>query len=332
MSSALSLATLLSIAASASAATHAVNLPSGFHTGTQTGIGSWFRANAGADSTNGASWCGYKYSDSDPLIAVPLSSMGGKTYNDDPAAWKAATQKYCGLEAKVTDPSTGKSKIMYIGDGFDEKWVKSANSVDIMLDAFIEIHGDPNGNKNDVIKNVQWELTGNRNTQYAAPGANDAPVDNPSKSSGKPSTPSAYPSKPSGNPSAPSPSSTEPEPSHGSPNQGGASTPVEAENTKEPANGTSNDNRDASKPTQEEASNDRAPSCEKPTEEASGENQDHVSGENQDSENQDHGSQDNRQQGDEANYAANYRRRATGNANSSLKCRGSPRNCASRRA
>jgi len=141
MSSALSLATLLSIAASASAATHAVNLPSGFHTGTQTGIGSWFRANAGADSTNGASWCGYKYSDSDPLIAVvcifllvmldptngivkPLSSMGGKTYNDDPAAWKAATQKYCGLEAKVTDPSTGKSKIMYIGDGFDEKWVK----------------------------------------------------------------------------------------------------------------------------------------------------------------------------------------------------------------
>lgn len=70
MSSILSFATLLSIAAPALAATHAVNIPSGFHSGTQHGIGSWFQAKADQDATNGISWCGYPYSNSDPLISV----------------------------------------------------------------------------------------------------------------------------------------------------------------------------------------------------------------------------------------------------------------------
>lgn len=50
--------------------------------------------------------------------------MGGATYNSDPVAWKQQTQKYCGLEAKVTDPSTGKTMLLYIGDAFDDNWVK----------------------------------------------------------------------------------------------------------------------------------------------------------------------------------------------------------------
>lgn len=49
--------------------------------------------------------------------------MGGHTFNSDPVAWKKETQKYCGLEAKVTDPSTGKTMLMYIGDSFDDRFV-----------------------------------------------------------------------------------------------------------------------------------------------------------------------------------------------------------------
>ncbi|KAH7141006.1 hypothetical protein EDB81DRAFT_761458 [Dactylonectria macrodidyma] len=44
-------------------------------------------------------------------------------------------------------------------------------SIDIMIDAFSAIHGNPNGDKNKVINPVKWELTGKVNTQYAAPGA-----------------------------------------------------------------------------------------------------------------------------------------------------------------
>ncbi|RGP60885.1 hypothetical protein FSPOR_10386 [Fusarium sporotrichioides] len=154
-----------------SASIYPVTVPSGFFSGPQTGIGSWYRASAGADSTTGTSWCGYKYSNSDPLFAVSLKAMGGATYGSNPTAWREQTRKYCGLEALVTDPTTGKSKLMYIGDAFDDAWVRTPASIDIMIDACSAIHGNPNGNKNDVIKNVKWELTGNVNTQYAADGA-----------------------------------------------------------------------------------------------------------------------------------------------------------------
>lgn len=49
-----------------------VNVPSGFFSGAQSGIGSWYRASTGQDSTNGQSWCGYKYYNSDPVFA-PVS-------------------------------------------------------------------------------------------------------------------------------------------------------------------------------------------------------------------------------------------------------------------
>lgn len=47
-----------------------VTVPSGFFAGPQSGIGSWYRANAASDSTSGRSWCGYDYYNSDPLFAV----------------------------------------------------------------------------------------------------------------------------------------------------------------------------------------------------------------------------------------------------------------------
>ncbi|KAF4953789.1 hypothetical protein FGADI_5782 [Fusarium gaditjirri] len=146
-----------------------VNVPSGFFPGPQAGIGSWYRASAGQDSTNGKSWCGYTYFNSDPVFAPSLEGMGGATYNSNPDAWREQTRKHCGLEAKVTDPTTGKSQLMYIGDSFDDTWFRV--NIDIMIDAYSIIHGNPNGDKNNVIKGVQWELTGRVNTKYAAPGA-----------------------------------------------------------------------------------------------------------------------------------------------------------------
>ncbi|RYN16372.1 hypothetical protein AA0112_g12543 [Alternaria arborescens] len=181
---------LVALIGSALADIHNVNLPSNFFDGPQSGIGSWYRASAGQDSTNGKSWCAYTYYNSDPVFAVSLKAMGGKTYNSDPAGWKAATQKYCGLEATVKDSKTGKQMLMYIGDAFDDKYVlvsyllesylakllsntvhQSPGSIDIMIDAFSNIHGNPNSNKNDVIKGVEWQLTGRVNTKYAADGA-----------------------------------------------------------------------------------------------------------------------------------------------------------------
>ena len=40
-----------------------------------------------------------------------------------------------------------------------------------MIDAFSNIHGDPNHNKDNVIQGVEWQLTGRVNTKYAADGA-----------------------------------------------------------------------------------------------------------------------------------------------------------------
>ncbi|KAG9187948.1 hypothetical protein G6011_01871 [Alternaria panax] len=164
---------LVALIAPALADIHNVSLPPNFFDDPQSGVGSWYRASAGQDSTNGKSWCAYTYYNSDPVFAVSLKAMGGKTYNSDPAGWKAAKQKYCGLEATVKDPKTGKQMLMYVGDAFDDEYGlvsclleydparspsntfhQSPGSIDIMIDAFSNIHGNPNGNKNDVIKGV----------------------------------------------------------------------------------------------------------------------------------------------------------------------------------
>ncbi|OAA80115.1 hypothetical protein LEL_03601 [Akanthomyces lecanii RCEF 1005] len=164
--------TLAAIAAQAYASIYPVSIPQGFFPGANNGvIGSWYRASAGQDATNGQSWCGYTYKNSDPIFAVSLKAMGGATYNSNPDAWRAQSRKYCGLEAQVTDPSTGKTSLLYIGDAFDDAWIKRTGSIDIMIDAFSNLHGNPNGNKNTVIDPCNWKLTGRVNTAYAAPGA-----------------------------------------------------------------------------------------------------------------------------------------------------------------
>ncbi|KAF5009143.1 hypothetical protein FDECE_4587 [Fusarium decemcellulare] len=168
MPSLYNLAILVAAAAvPASADIYPTKVPSGFFSGPQSGIGSWYRANAAQDDTKGRSWCGYDYYNSDPS----LKAMGGATWGSNPTAWKEQTRKYCGLEALVTDPSTGKTKLMYLGDAFDDKWVRSPASIDIMIDGFSAIHGNPNGDKNKVINPVKWEFTGKVNTKYAADGA-----------------------------------------------------------------------------------------------------------------------------------------------------------------
>ena len=52
--------------------------------------------------------------------------MEGATWGSNPDAWRAQTRKYCGLEAKATDPVTGNTKLMYIGDAFDDAWVRAS--------------------------------------------------------------------------------------------------------------------------------------------------------------------------------------------------------------
>lgn len=76
------------------AAIFPVTTPVGFFdNGAQIGIGSWFRASADQDATNGKSWCGYKYQDGDKVFAVvrpphiPLASL-------------ELTFRWCGLESE----------------------------------------------------------------------------------------------------------------------------------------------------------------------------------------------------------------------------------------
>ena len=73
MSSLKQLATISILAATSVADIYQVNLPEWSLNGPQSAIGSWYRASAGADSTNGKSWCAYEYFNSDPVFA-PVST------------------------------------------------------------------------------------------------------------------------------------------------------------------------------------------------------------------------------------------------------------------
>ncbi|EME81208.1 uncharacterized protein MYCFIDRAFT_85485 [Pseudocercospora fijiensis CIRAD86] len=133
-----------------------------FFPGVQTGLGSWFRAHNTQDHTNGHSWCNYPYTDDDPIFALCLSAMGGATFYTNETKWSESMAKYCSLEAKVTDPSTGKSMLLYIGDSFEDAYCQVR---------FKQLHGDPHDDKHNDINNVQWKLTGNKNARYSAPKA-----------------------------------------------------------------------------------------------------------------------------------------------------------------
>ncbi|KAJ3012643.1 hypothetical protein HKX48_006178 [Thoreauomyces humboldtii] len=147
----------------------------GAFVGSQSGIGSWFRASSGQDSTNGNSWCGYPYTDDTPGFAPDVWRMAG-TGNDPMYGnpnWAPIATKYCGLEAEVTDPSTGITKILYIVDAFDHQYVRSPGSIDIMTKAWESLTSQDANDKDIVIKGVQWKLTGKRNPKYAFKGPGD---------------------------------------------------------------------------------------------------------------------------------------------------------------
>lgn len=130
--------------------------------GVNSGVGSWFRTNAGSDSTNGQSWCETWYKDDwkcfAPSVGLMLDNYGG----DRVKAGKA----YCGREVKFTNPNNGKTAIGFICDGFDDRWAKRSGNSDLTIGLFNELTGKAfSNNKNDVIMNLQWELTGGVVTQ-----------------------------------------------------------------------------------------------------------------------------------------------------------------------
>lgn len=83
------------------------------------------------------------------------------------ALWEKYGTTWCGLEVEVVDPANPAGKrILAIVDAFD--WVPAARSdIDIMRLAWEQVAGRPAVSKLDVIKNVQWRLTGTRNPKYA---------------------------------------------------------------------------------------------------------------------------------------------------------------------
>lgn len=143
-----------------------VLLPWGFQ-GLQEGMGSWFRANHPQDSTNGHSWCNYPYLDSSPVFAPDISIMtNGTNAVWGHPDWVTYGTTYCGLEAKVYNPKTDTTILLYVGDAFDHAWVVSPGSIDIMIHSYDVLIGYYPLDKNDVIPYLQWEFTGNRNPQY----------------------------------------------------------------------------------------------------------------------------------------------------------------------
>ncbi|GAA5860368.1 hypothetical protein JCM3774_000394 [Rhodotorula dairenensis] len=128
-------------------------------------IASWFHTNAGSDSTNGHSWCYFPYNDNTPGVAISYKTMVDSAGGDEMAARKM----YCGLEVEVTTPE-GRSATLIVADAFDDKWVRTPTSLDIVYNAFGQLFGRTTDNKNDVIQNVSWKFTGNRNPRYVFNG------------------------------------------------------------------------------------------------------------------------------------------------------------------
>lgn len=135
-------------------------------------IGSWFRANN--DGTNGRSWCEFEYDDSMPIVAVPIDLM---------SSWKSggrmdenAKKHYCGKELilKAKDVNGNwQQATAYIGDAFDQRWVRTKYSLDIMYDLFRQLRGeDQQDDKNIVFKkgDMEWWLTDGFNEKYSFKG------------------------------------------------------------------------------------------------------------------------------------------------------------------
>ncbi|ORY73063.1 hypothetical protein BCR35DRAFT_333787 [Leucosporidium creatinivorum] len=138
----------------------------GWNTGA---IASWFDTSSSTDSTNGNSWCWYPYDNNVSGFAPSLKTMLDAAGGDETAARKM----WCGLEATVTTPD-GRTSTLYIADAFDDTWVRTPNSIDVVHNAFNTLYGSSTNNKDDVIQNVKWQLTGRRSIKYKYDGAGSA--------------------------------------------------------------------------------------------------------------------------------------------------------------
>ncbi|BGP62804.1 hypothetical protein NBRC10512v2_004136 [Rhodotorula toruloides] len=59
---------------------------------------------------------------------------------------------------------------MIIADAFDDKWVRTPNSIDVIYGSFAELFGSATDNKDDVVKDVWWMLTGERDDKFTYKG------------------------------------------------------------------------------------------------------------------------------------------------------------------
>lgn len=60
--------------------------------------------------------------------------------------YETAARAYCGLEAVITTPD-GRTATMYIADAFDDTWVITPSSLDIIRGSFAKLFGSWTDNK-----------------------------------------------------------------------------------------------------------------------------------------------------------------------------------------
>lgn len=76
--------------------------------------------------------------------------------------YESAAKAYSGLEAEITTPD-GRTVTLYVADAFDDTWVRTPASLDIIHGSFKSLYGSYTNNKNNVVKNASWRFTGRRN-------------------------------------------------------------------------------------------------------------------------------------------------------------------------
>lgn len=95
----------------------------------------------------------HRAQDSVPAFAPSLKTMLSN-FND---VYEDAGRAWCGLEAKFMAPN-GNEALLVIGDAFDDAWVLSPGSVDIIYESFAKLYGKETSNKEDVIKEVSGRV------------------------------------------------------------------------------------------------------------------------------------------------------------------------------
>ncbi|KPV75084.1 uncharacterized protein RHOBADRAFT_44600 [Rhodotorula graminis WP1] len=130
------------------------------------GIASWYHTDSSKDSTNGRSWCEFPYDDSVPGFAPSLKTM----LSSFAGHAQAAKTGFCGLWADVYSPKTGTTTKLMIADAFDDAWVLTPASIDVIYDSFADLFGSTTDDKKDVVKDVSWTLTGERDDRFTYKG------------------------------------------------------------------------------------------------------------------------------------------------------------------